>query len=91
MSEKSFKQLVGSDGEFLSISVDDDEVFLSLFNEDGEEYDLEMDKNALVSIFNQISLLLEDEEDDEEDEDEEEEEEEEEVEVVVIKKAKKKK
>jgi len=70
---KSFKQLVGERGEYLSVFLEDGDATLSILTEDGEEYELSLDKNALVSIYNQLDLLLdEDEDEDDEDDDDEE-------------------
>jgi len=68
---KSFKQLVGERGEYLSVFLEDGDATLSILTEDGEEYELSLDKNALVSIYNQLDLLLDEDEDDEDDDDEE--------------------
>lgn len=69
---KSFKQLVGEMGEYLSVSLDDGDATLTILTDDGLEYELSLDKNALTSIYNQLDLLLDGEDEEDEDEDDEE-------------------
>lgn len=65
---KSFKQLVGEMGEYLSVSLDDGDATLTILTDDGLEYELSLDKNALTSIYNQLDLLLDGEDEDDEEE-----------------------